>query len=115
VLRPGGAAFLDLMNPVRVRAALVPFSRRERGGTVLEERRELADGGRRVVKRVHARLAGGGERTWHEDVRMYEAGEVAELAAAAGLTVEQAWGGFDGADPGPQAERHVVRLRRARA
>jgi SAM-dependent methyltransferase len=95
VLRPGGRSFLDLMNPPRGRATLVPRSRVERGDLDIEEQRELADGGRRVTKLV--RLSGGGrERSWREDVRLYERGEIESLFELAGLRAAGAFGDFDG-------------------
>lgn len=115
VLRPGGAAVLDLMNPARVRATLVPESRSERGGCVLLERRYLAHGDARVVKEVLLRDADGRERRWHEDVRLYEPGELRALAEAVGLTVERTEGGFDGrpyAAGDAEAPRQIAWLRR---
>ena len=113
LVRPGGRAVLDLMNPARIRAALVPASSREVEGGVLEERRALADGGRRVTKDVRLVLADGGERRWREDVRMYEHGELVELLRARGLEVTRVEGDFDGTHFGPDAPRQLVHLRRA--
>jgi SAM-dependent methyltransferase len=112
VLRPGGRAFLDLMNPAYVRARLVPESRREQGGAVLTERRELR--GPCVAKEVELLRADGSRRTWREEVRLYQPGEVAELLTTAGLALEAAWGGFDGAPAGPDAPRQLLRATRRR-
>lgn len=99
VLRPGGLAVLDLMNPARIRAGLVPDSRRSGPGFELVERRRLEEGGRRVVKEVELTLtdpaAGGpGARRWREDVRMYEPAEVRALLGRSGLVLERAAGDF---------------------
>ena len=113
VLRPGGLAVLDLMNPDSVVAGLVPHSVREGEGFVLEERRSLADGGRRVQKDVELRLADGSVRRWREDVRMYRESEVRDLLARRGLVVEALLGDFAGAAFGPSAARMIVQARKA--
>jgi SAM-dependent methyltransferase len=110
ILRPGGQVFLDLMNPARIRASLVPHSQRERQGVLLEETRSLSPDGRRVRKRVvMRRVDGGGERAWHEDVRLYEPGELDAALASAGLTPTARFADFQGAPFGADAERQLVR------
>jgi SAM-dependent methyltransferase len=114
VLAPGGLAVLDLMNPARVRATLVPESCTRHGVFEVHERRRLERGGTRVVKDV--RLAGesGGERAWREDVRLYEPAELAALLAAAGLRAARTEGDFDGRAFGPEAPRQIVWARAER-
>jgi SAM-dependent methyltransferase len=115
VLRPGGLAVLDLMNPAHVRAALVPRSRRSGPGFVLAEERRLADGGRRVLKDVELELVddqGRRElRRWREDVRMYEVVELRELLAARGLALERVAGDY-GAPPGGTAAPRAIAFAR---
>lgn len=113
VLAPGGLAVLDLMNPARVRATLVPESTRSGEGFELRERRALEEGGRRVVKEVELALASGEVRTWREDVRLYEPEELDALLAGAGLSVEDVYGDFDGSAASAQAPRRIVLARRA--
>jgi len=113
LLRPGGLAVLDLMNADGVVAGLVPHSVREGEGFVLEERRSLADGGRRVQKDVELRLADGGVRRWREDVRMYREEEVRDLLERRRLAVEAVHGDFGGAAFGPDAPRMIVLARAA--
>lgn len=115
VLTPGGLVVLDLMNPARVRAKLVPESHTRRGGLEILERRRLTHGGARVVKDVSLRAADGGERCWHEDVRLYDAGELAELLPAAGLELLRSEGDFDGRPFEPGSARQIVWARRASA
>jgi hypothetical protein len=105
---------LDLMNPARVRAELVPHSRRAGDGFELDERRSLADGGRRVVKEVRLR-DGRGERAWREDVRMYAPEEIDALCARAGFAVEGRDGDFGPRAFDPGAPRQIVWLRRVSA
>jgi len=108
LLRDGGRAVLDLMNPFRIRARLVPSSRTERGELCLIERRALAEGGRRVQKEVELVLASGERRHWREDVRLYEPEEVRELLAGVGLEVEGTDGEFDGRPFDEDSPRQIV-------
>lgn len=112
VLRPGGRAVLDLMNPWSVRAELVPHSSRAGPGFELEERRRLEHGGRSVVKEVELRRPGGAPRRWREEVRLYEAEELAVLLADSGLVPEREFGDFDGRPDGAGAPRRILFLRR---
>ena len=108
VLRSGGRALFDLMNPDRIRRELVPYSKTAREGIVLRERRALADGGRRVTKDVTLTFADGAKRRWREDVRMYSIDEFEPLARAHGLRITGVDGDFQGAPPGPLDERQIV-------
>jgi len=112
VLVPGGRAVLDLMNPDRIRAGLVPESRTERDGIVLVERRSLSVDGRRVRKEVQLTLPGEHARSWTEDVRMYSTAELLRLAEPRGLHMEAVEGGFDGSGFRPESERQIVHLSR---
>lgn len=112
VLRPGGRAVLDLMNPARIRADLVPESTTERDGVILRERRALRDGGRRVTKSVQLTLPEGAERSWREDVRMYETEEMAALLAPRDLVITAVHGAFGGAPYDERAERQILVLER---
>jgi SAM-dependent methyltransferase len=112
VLAPGGRAVLDLMNPPRVRATLVPESRSERDGLVLHERRALERAGTRVTKEVVVQGVDGRERRWREDVRLYEPAEVRELLTGAGLLLERFEGDFDGRAWNAEAPRELVWARK---
>lgn len=114
VSKPGAEVVLDLMNPARVRDTLVRFSSKSVNGALIEERRSLEESSRRVVKHVRFVAADGRERTWREDVRMYEPAEIAELLREHGLEPRASHGSFDGSPFQPSSERqivHAVRLR----
>lgn len=116
VLAPGGTVVLDLMNPARVKATLVPESRTRRGALEILERRWLERDGTRVVKDVQVRNDDGDERRWREDVRLYEPGELELLLAENGLVLTRCEGDFDGRPFTPDALRQIVWARkRARA
>ena len=95
-------------EPAAIRRGLVPSSRR-RDGIVLEAARRLEDGGRRVVKEVRLTMADGAERSWREEVRMFEPEELDERLGALGLRVERRAGGFSGEEFDPaEAARQIV-------
>lgn len=110
VLAPGGTLVMDLMNPAAIRRGLVPSSREERDGIVLEAERRLVDDGRRVVKDVRLTMADGSERSWREEVRMFEPEELDGRLGALGLRVERRAGDFTGEvfDPARAARQIVV-------
>ncbi len=114
VLAPEGLLVMETMNPDRVRATLVPRSSRDSHGLRLDEERALADGGRRVTKKVTLTHADGRIRSWREDVRMYGLDELRKLLHERGLEVTEVDGGFAGEPSGPLAPRQIVRARRTR-
>jgi SAM-dependent methyltransferase len=115
VLAPDGLTVLDLMNPARVRATLVPETCTRREGLELLEKRALASGGTRVVKDVLVRAADGSERRWREDVRLYESEELERLLAASGLRLLRTEGDFDGRAFEPGSARQIIWARRTSA
>jgi SAM-dependent methyltransferase len=112
VLAPAGLVLLDLMNAERVRATLVPESRRELAGGELVETRRLLEDGRRVRKDVVLR-ADGEERGWFEDVRLYDARELPPLFARHGLRLLRLEGDFDGRPSDAEGPRRLAWARRA--
>ena len=112
LLAPGGTLVLDLMNAERIRRTLVPESRTERAGGLLHERRSLTDGGRRVRKDVRLVSPEGDERSWHEDVRLFDPSEVEAMLSENGLAFVRSEGDFDGSASTPDAPRRIVWARR---
>ncbi len=114
VLAPGGLLVMDLMNPSAIRRGLVPSSKEEREGVILEAERSLEDGGRRVVKSVRLTFPSGEVREWREDVRMFEPEEIQGRLAALGIAVERVAGDFTGRPfAAGDAERQIVVGRKA--
>lgn len=111
VLRPGGLAVLDLMNPAFVRANLRDETTREGDDFLLRERRSLADSGRRVVKEVEL-VRNGTARRWREDVRLYELDELRPLLASHSLSLRSTSGGFASEPASPTAPRLLLTVAR---
>jgi SAM-dependent methyltransferase len=108
VLRSGGCLLLDLMNPPFVRSTLVARSEAERSGLKIQERRSLADQGRRVQKEVRVVSADGSSSVWREDVRLYEAADLAPWLSDAGLDLRDAFGDLAGTDLTRASPRQVL-------
>jgi len=106
VLRPGGRAVMDLMDPTRIRATLVPSSERRAADHDVLEVRRLVDGGRRVQKDVRLVFDDGHERSWTEDVRLYDGKELE--AASGGLRLLDRFGSFGGEAWVPGSERQIL-------
>ncbi len=102
-LAPRGRLLLDLPDPERLRATLVPTSKRQVGELRVSERRWLD--GLRVLKEVTITRADGSTHAYRESVRLYGAQEIETLAMGAGLLVEACWPGLRGpsSDEGRQA------------
>jgi hypothetical protein len=80
---------------------------------VLFESRRLEDAGQRVTKRVRILNVDGRERTWMEDVRLYEPERMAGLLAERGVTVERVAGSFAGEAFQADSPRQLLIARKA--
>lgn len=104
VLVPGGWCALDFLNADSVRRGLVAEEVQQLGVGPVQIRRELHDGGRRVVKTMH--IPDG--RTFVERVRLFEPGELETMLRDAGLSVESRFGDYNGGPLGPGAPRAIL-------
>jgi ubiquinone/menaquinone biosynthesis C-methylase UbiE len=112
VLRDDGVFLCDTVGREWALARLVPEESRTCGDKEYRIRRWWNPETSRLEKEIEVRRHGSTE-TFRESVRAYTAAELAGLLAGAGLSVEAAWGGFDGAPAGPDAPRLIVMARKA--
>lgn len=93
-LRPGGWLVLDFLNAAQVRgrvpSAAGPLEPGERGSRL---RKYLSTDGRYVIKEIHL----GDGRQFRERVRLYHATDLEAMLAAAGITVLERFGDYQGA------------------
>ncbi|HSB39718.1 MAG TPA: class I SAM-dependent methyltransferase [Gaiellaceae bacterium] len=111
-LVPGGAFFLDTINPVALAAAFVA-----------RDWREFDDGTVLVEERSYDHLRGRDEATWtfvgpdggrselRHSLRAYTAPELVAMLDRAGLEVDGAWGSWEGAELG-EGHRTLLRARK---
>ncbi|MEZ4411957.1 MAG: methyltransferase domain-containing protein [Gemmatimonadales bacterium] len=104
VLAPGGWFALDFLNADSVRSGLVTEEVQQLGVGPVRIRRELRDGGRRVVKTMH--IPDG--RTFVERVRLFQPEELEAMLGDAGLSVESRFGDYHGGPLGPGAPRTIL-------
>jgi SAM-dependent methyltransferase len=111
-LRPGGVLLLDFLNAGQVRRSLVEESAFERDGYQVQVRRTIE--GHRLLKRMSiTRPEAGATRKVLESVRLYEPGEIREMAARAGLEVFAELGDYGGSPfEAARAERWIGLFRK---
>ncbi len=96
VIAPGGIFLMDFLN-ARVLEREIgdgrPSTRRERGATI-EERREIVEGGRVLVKRVQVRGEGREPLDYSERLRLYRDDDLVAMAEGAGLVRTALFGDY---------------------
>jgi len=111
VLAPGGRFLCDTFGRDHVVSRLVPEESRSTAEREYRIRRWWNGETRRVEKEIEVRR-GGSTMTFRESVRAYTAEELCRMFRQAGLTVEEAWGDFQGGPPGSDAPRLIVLARK---
>jgi len=109
VARPRGWFVLDYLNADQVRNSLVPRDERQIGRLVVEQEREIVEGGRFVRKTITIRDLG---RTFVERVRLFGRQELETLCGSAGFDVDAVYGDYQGGAPGPGSPRMILFARR---
>ena len=87
-----GTFVLDFLNTEHLRDTLVPYDETEIGGKIIEQRREISDDGRYVIKRICIRDGG---REFTERVRLFEKEELSQMMAKSGFDVTATLGNYD--------------------
>ena len=93
VTRSGGSFVLDFLNTTHLVSALVPYDERQIGDQIVEQRREISDDGRFVIKKICLRGKG---QEFTERVRLFDPADLSAMMVAAGFTVTASLGSYDG-------------------
>ncbi len=93
VTASGGTFALDFLNTAELRRTLVAYDEREIGGQIVEQRRDISDDDRFVVKRICVRGTG---KEHTERVRLFESGDLTAMMVDAGFMITAAYGNYDG-------------------
>ena len=109
VIAPHGTFVLDYLNAGAVRDQLVPYDERNIGGRVVEQRREITDGGRFVVKHISLKDEG---REFVERVRLFTRSELEEMLDRAGFRIDAAYGDYGGESATDTSPRVILFARR---
>ena len=109
-LADGGWLAMDFLNADTVRQGLVPEEEQALGTGRARITRELTEGGRRVVKTI----AVPDGRRFVERVRLFQPEELQTMLVAAGLSVHDRFGDYDGGPLRAGAPRTILLARRER-
>jgi ubiquinone/menaquinone biosynthesis C-methylase UbiE len=94
LLKPERGQFIiDFLNPGHVAAHLVPFSKRLEGETTIEESRKIEDGF--VRKTIVISEPGTADRTYTEQVKLYQREAFTGMLERADLEVLHVYGNYD--------------------
>ncbi|TXK84676.1 class I SAM-dependent methyltransferase [Paenibacillus sp. N3.4] len=94
LLKPSGRFIIDFLNPVYIKANLVPQSERTEEGLCIRETRTIEDGC--VRKRIVISEVGSQDRHYLEQVKLYDRMTFEVMLQKAGLTIDNVYGGYDG-------------------
>ncbi|NOV04028.1 class I SAM-dependent methyltransferase [Paenibacillus planticolens] len=94
LLKKGGRFIIDFLNPVYIRAHLVPQSQRMEGDIHIRETRTIEDGC--VRKRIVISEEGAPGRQYLEQVKLYDRPAFEAMLQKAGLHIDHVYGGYDG-------------------
>ena len=109
VTRGGGTFVLDFLNTTQLRNTLVPYDEREIAGSVVEQRREISDDGRFVIKRICIRGTG---KEFTERVRLFDKDDLSAMMVEAGFRIDAVYGNYDAAPVSADAPRVILFGRR---
>ena len=93
VMRADGTFVLDFLNTARIRDRLVPYDERNIGGRIVEQRREITEDGRYVIKRICIRDQ---NREYTERVRLFDKDELTAMMKQSGFSIDNVFGSYSG-------------------
>ncbi len=105
VLRNTGGFVLDYLNAEHVRRTLVPHEEHTVGRRRVATERRFSPDGRFVVKEMHLVDEG---HSFLERVRLFAPRDLESMLVAAGLTVLDRLGDYDGSPLGPESPRAIL-------
>jgi SAM-dependent methyltransferase len=91
-LKKGGTFLIDFLNPGYIRSSLVPYSERHAEGLLIIEKRRIE--GNTVIKDIEVKEDHAENRTYQEEVNLFEYVEMQSMLIECGLHVEQVIGSF---------------------
>jgi SAM-dependent methyltransferase len=103
VTRPGGYLVLDFLNAPHTRQTIVPFERRQVGSAWVQQRREISEDGRFILKTI---MIGTPAKVFSERVRLFEPDDLEAMLADCGFIVTDVCGDYGGGPltgPSPRA------------
>lgn len=105
VTAPGGTFVLDFLNTEHIRDTLVAYDERNIGGRIVEQRREISDDGRYVIKRICIRNS---SREYAERVRLFEKDELASMMEKSGFRIVSVFGNYSAGELTDESPRVII-------
>lgn len=105
VTHSGGTFVLDFLNTQHLRDTLVAYDESEIGGRIVEQRREISDDGRYVIKRICIRDS---SQEFIERVRLFEKDDLCRMLTSSGFRVSDIFGGYDESPETPDSPRVIL-------
>jgi hypothetical protein len=87
----------------------VPYDEREIAGSIVEQRREISEDGRFVIKRICIRGTG---KEFTERVRLFDKDDLSAMMVEAGFRIDAVYGNYDAAPVTSDAPRVILFGRR---
>jgi SAM-dependent methyltransferase len=100
-----GTFVLDFLNTTELRRNLVAYDEQNIGGQVVEQRREISDDDRFVIKRICVRNTG---KEFTERVRLFETADLSGMMGAANFDVIASYGNYDASPLTPNSPRVIL-------
>lgn len=110
VINPGGTFVLDFFNAAQVRDHLVPYDESFIAGRHVEQRREITDDGRFVVKHIAMKNEG---KEFVERVRLFRKDDLVSMFKRAGFSIETSYGDYGGEPLTDRSPRVILFARRS--
>jgi SAM-dependent methyltransferase len=109
VIAKRGTFVIDFLNARLVRATLVPCDEKIIGGKRIEQKREISEDGRYVIKHINNKSD---RRGFIERVRLFSVGDLTAMLERAGFEIESLFGDYDGAMLADDSPRVILFARR---
>ncbi|MNY09302.1 dTDP-3-amino-3,4,6-trideoxy-alpha-D-glucopyranose [compost metagenome] len=106
LLKKKGRFIIDFLNPVYVKAHLVPQSERTEGDLTIRETRAIEDGC--VRKRIVISQKGEPDRHYLEQVKLYERPKFEAMLQKAGLRIDHVYGDYEGQTYSPETSSRMI-------
>lgn len=105
LLKAQGKFIIDFLNPEYVISHLVPFSTRDEDGITIEESRRIEDG---FVRKSIVVKEGAEERTYMEQVKLFDLKRFQEMLRASNLEIDHVYGDYNASEYDRELSKRMI-------
>ncbi|MFE5320204.1 class I SAM-dependent methyltransferase [Paenibacillus sp. NPDC056579] len=105
LLKAQGKFIIDFLNPEYVISHLVPFSTRDEDGITIEESRRIEDG---FVRKSIVVKEGAEERTYMEQVKLFDLERFQEMLRASNLEIDHVYGDYNASEYDRELSKRMI-------